>query len=169
MKNIDLTTTKKILILGDAGRGKSTLAKKLSEKLIIPMFSTDDYLSRLNATKSEKDSSIEKVKEIYKKDNWIVEGATTYLVQPGLPYADVILHLGFQTLFSQWKSVIKRNQHTKEKSFFDLVNFLIFLARKRYGIGYKSNRKKRREVLSPYKDKVVYITSFRQVDELLKE
>jgi len=34
---------KKIIIIGDAGRGKSTLASKLSKKLNTPHYSTDDY------------------------------------------------------------------------------------------------------------------------------
>jgi len=33
---------KKIIIIGDAGRGKSTLATKLAEKLGILHYSTDD-------------------------------------------------------------------------------------------------------------------------------
>lgn len=105
---------------------------------------------------------------MYKKDTWIVEGVTTYLVSPDLAYADIIIHLGFQNLFSQWKSIIQRNQKRKDANFFKLLSFLIFVAQKRYGIGYKSNRVKRKEVLDPYKNKVIYLKSFKEIDSFLE-
>jgi len=37
---------KKIIIIGDAGRGKSTLASKLSKKLNISYYSTDDFFMK---------------------------------------------------------------------------------------------------------------------------
>ena len=40
----------KILIAGDASRGKSTLAEKISKKLNIPFHSTDDFLYDIKYT-----------------------------------------------------------------------------------------------------------------------
>ncbi len=43
MANKDLGDIRRILIVGDSGRGKSTLAKSLSQKLNIKQYSTDDF------------------------------------------------------------------------------------------------------------------------------
>ena len=40
----------RILIIGDSGRGKTVLARKISEKLGIPAYSTDDYLYEMKFT-----------------------------------------------------------------------------------------------------------------------
>jgi len=48
---------KKILIVGDYGRGKTTLAQKLSRKLGIPYYSTDDfYWEKKFSKKQDKES-----------------------------------------------------------------------------------------------------------------
>jgi adenylate kinase family enzyme len=73
-------TLNKILIVGDAGRGKSTLAEKISKKLGIPHHSTDDFFYEVKFSKvRDRPESIEQIKEIFKKEKWIVEGTTKML------------------------------------------------------------------------------------------
>ena len=43
----------KIIIIGDAGRGKTTLASNLSKKLGIKHYSTDDFFYEIKFTKIE--------------------------------------------------------------------------------------------------------------------
>ena len=59
----------KIIIIGDAGRGKSTLASKLSEKLNIPCYSTDDYFYEVKFTKPrDRQEALSQISNIYKQD-----------------------------------------------------------------------------------------------------
>ena len=56
----------KILIVGDAGRGKSTLALNISKKLGIPHYSTDDFYYEVKFTKvRNRPESITKISEIF--------------------------------------------------------------------------------------------------------
>jgi adenylate kinase family enzyme len=72
----------KIIITGDAGRGKSTLAAKISEKLGIPHYSTDNFFYETKFTKIRyKKESIDLISKIYDQDKWIVEGTTEHLLQ----------------------------------------------------------------------------------------
>jgi len=57
---------KKILIVGDSGRGKSTFAKVLSQKLNIKQFSTDDFFWKVKySQEANKQTSIKKISKIY--------------------------------------------------------------------------------------------------------
>ena len=99
----------KILIVGDAGRGKSTLALNISKKLGIPHYSTDDFYYEVKFTKvRDRPESIAKISEIFKKEKWIVEGTTEYLLEPGLHSADKIIHLKYKNIPAQWLVLFKR-------------------------------------------------------------
>jgi adenylate kinase family enzyme len=65
----------RIFILGDSGRGKSTFARKLSEKIAIPYYSTDDFFWKTKFSEpSDRQKSIEDISRVYDGDSWIVEG-----------------------------------------------------------------------------------------------
>lgn len=100
---------KKIIIIGEAGRGKSTLAKKLSEKLNIPHFSTDDFYWETKFTiPRDKEKSLALVNEQYAKNEWIIEGTTQWLIEPALDDADMIIYLYFKNIWYQWFYISKR-------------------------------------------------------------
>ena len=62
----------KILIVGDAARGKSSLASKISAKLGISHYSTDDFLYEIKFTKvRDRKESIEKINEIFKNERYL--------------------------------------------------------------------------------------------------
>jgi adenylate kinase family enzyme len=102
---------KKILIMGDAGRGKTTFAEKLSEKLNIPKYSLDDFFWEVKFTKlrgAEKD--VEMARECFEKDEWIVEGGTRRMLILGIPKADKIFYLTYKNIFQQIWVLYKRNR-----------------------------------------------------------
>jgi adenylate kinase family enzyme len=80
----------RIIIVGDAGRGKSTFAKKLSKKLNIKHYCTDDffYIAKFSVI-NDKEKSVEQIAEVYKHDKWIMEGTTRRLIEGGLEKAEV--------------------------------------------------------------------------------
>ncbi len=108
----------KIIIIGDAGRGKTTLALKLSEKLGIKNYSTDDFYYEIKFTKPrDRKEAKDKISEIYKEDKWIVEGTTQWLLADGLSSSDIIIYLKYNNIFSQWLTLFKRHFKRKDESF----------------------------------------------------
>ena len=162
---------KRILVIGDAGRGKSTLAKNLCQKLNIPCYSMDDFSWIIKfSEKQDREKSIKNIKEqVYSKDTWIVEGTANYLIKPGLERADYIIHLGFQNVLSQWWMMIKCHQIRSDQTIFNLLKLQRHVFYKRHGLGYLKRNPKMLKLIEPYKDKVVFLYSFKEVDNFLKK
>ncbi|HEY9481176.1 MAG TPA: hypothetical protein VIR98_03025 [Candidatus Paceibacterota bacterium] len=162
--NQKLSTAKKILIIGDSGRGKSTFARRLTEKTGLPLHSTDDYFWKIKFTvPNDRQESIEKIERVYESDAWIVEGSTTHLIKPGLEKSDIILNLVFRNIFEQWWSLICRNWNRDNEKLF---SHLIYVARKRFGIG-NDKEKKKKELLKQYEQKIITIDSYKKLDQFL--
>lgn len=162
-----LKNARRILIIGDAGRGKSTFSVKIGKKLNLPVYSTDDYFWKEKYTiPNDRQKSIEDIKKIYSNEDWVVEGSSTHLFQHGLNRADIIIQLKFPGIFSQWWALIKRSRQRKNESFTQLIRFLIYITRKRYNIGYKKEIKNI-ELLKPFNNKIFIIKSHSDMDSLL--
>ena len=115
---------KKILIVGDSGRGKSTFAKVLSQKLNIKQFSTDDFFWKEKYTQAEdKKTSIKNISKIYNQESWIVEGATRSLIREGIEKSDQIICLVYPNLFSQFWTLLKRKLTRQEETWINLFSF----------------------------------------------
>jgi len=123
----------KILILGDAGRGKSTFADKLSKKISIPHYSTDDFYWKVKFTEAnDKEKSVEEISNIYKQNQWIMEGTTRRLIREGLEKADVIYLLQFNHIVQQYYFLIRHKFRRKHESFKDLWGLLKHVTYKKY-------------------------------------
>jgi len=159
---------RKIIIIGDAARGKSTLATRLSEKLNIPKYSTDDYYYEVKFSKPRgREEAIKTIAPVYQSDAWIVEGTTQWLLTPGLDSTDLIIHLRHNLILSQWFVLIKREFKRREATLVELLKLMIHVVYKKYRIGYKKDRPTHTEVLVPHKDKVVVLSSFKAIDDFL--
>ena len=159
----------RILILGDSGRGKTTLAQKLSKKLNIQSYSTDDFFWETKFSEMrDRKKSIEGIRKAYSEDKWIVEGATRHLINPGLKKANLIIYLAFRDVFSQWWALIKRNRTRKEESLSNLFKLLRHELYKRYGIGNEKKKPNLLELLEPFQKKLVVLTSFEEIEKFLK-
>lgn len=159
---------KKIIILGDAGRGKTTFARKLSEKLNLPFHSTDDYFYEVKFTKRrDKQESIDLISKNFLHDRWIVEGTTRHLLEPGLHLADLIIHLRHTNIFSQWYVIFKRSLTRKHESILDTLSLMKHVFYKRYQLGNKRGTTTHKQLITPYKDRVITLSSFKQIDDFL--
>jgi adenylate kinase family enzyme len=158
----------RIIIIGDAGRGKSTLASKLSVKLDIPHHSTDDYFYEIKFSKiRDRQEALKQITEVFKKDKWIIEGTTIWLLEPGIGSAYIIIYLQYKNIWSQWLSIIKRHFARKDnlKGTLALMRHVFY---KRYGLGYKKGKMTHKEFIEPYKDKVITLSSFKDIDNFIK-
>ena len=158
---------KKIIIIGDQGRGKTTLAKKLSEVLNIESHSTDDYYYVVKFTETrDKQESIRSISKNYNKGEWVVEGSTIHLLEPGFEKADVIIYLKHNNIIYQWWILIKRSFGRKDETWKGIYRLLKHVYYKKQGL-YKG-KPSYEEIIEPYRNKVVELSSFKQIQNFIK-
>jgi adenylate kinase family enzyme len=170
------TTHKRILIIGDAGRGKTTFGKKLSEKTRIPHFSTDDfYWEKKFTVERSKDLAAQMINDnvYFKLDSWVVDGTTKSLIKEGLEKSDIIYLLIHKNILSQYLILIKRylkrrNSEKEKESFIDMLGMLKHVTKKRYSRNYSSHMSHLMNLLEPYKGKVVELSSFKAIERELR-
>ncbi len=169
----DLLLTKKhILIVGDSGRGKTNLAHKISKINGITVYEIDDVYWKVKFTQAEdSNTTLEKMKEIYNKEEWIVEGSSDRLSEIGFGQADLIIHLYFRNFLMQIFIILRRyfrriNKHPETiKSVLVLLRFNFY---KRYKFGYKRHDMHLTERLMPYKSKTITLKSFKEINNFIK-
>jgi adenylate kinase family enzyme len=160
---------KKILIIGDAGRGKTTFAEKLSQKLNIPVYSTDDFYWEVKFTKPRgKELDMEKAREVFVKDEWIVEGGTRRMLKLGLEDADQIFYLVHNSLWEQMKILYKRNRVRKNENLKNVLYLMYYQFMKKHKLGKHKNLESFDDMLKPFKDKVIELDSFEKINEYLE-
>jgi hypothetical protein len=161
-------TLNKILIVGDACRGKSTLASKISAKLGIQNYSTDDFYFAVKFTKiRDREEGIESIKKIFQNERWIIEGTTRHLIEPGLHSSDIIIHLKYKNVPTQWMILINRYLHRDNETIGDLYKLMRHVLYKKYHLGYRKGKLTPIEIIEPYKHKVITLSSFKEIDDFL--
>jgi adenylate kinase family enzyme len=156
----------KILVIGEAGRGKTTLATKLSIKLGIPVFSTDDfYWAQKFSIPADKVVSVEKIQQVYAGETWIVEGTTAHLLVPGFELADKIIYIGFNTVWSQWRALIRRSFGRPGENWWQLAKLMKHVLYKRRNW---AGRMSLLTQLEPYFAKTLVCNEAQSTDEDLR-
>lgn len=100
----------KIYIIGSVGSGKTTLARKVSAKLQVPHFETDNFVwSRHPAgdRRNEIDLRDQLLQDAIGLDEWVIEGVHIDWTDPGLQEADQIIFLDLPSQKRVWR-IIKR-------------------------------------------------------------
>lgn len=90
----------KILVTGNAGSGKSTLSKKLEEKLKIKVYSLDKIVWQQKWKKTVDNKKKELIKELTNKDTWIINGVSSDVFNE----ADTIIFLDFPRKICYWRA-----------------------------------------------------------------
>lgn len=159
---------RKIIITGDSGRGKSTLASNLSKKLNIKHYSTDDFLWKKKYSEMEdKKLAEDNIGKVYKEDEWIVEGGSMRMLKTSLESADVIVYLGFNNILMQYLVLFRRSLKRKNeniKTFYELIRHITY---KRFKLGYKKGEPTMLETLEPHKHKTIELYSYKEIEIFL--
>lgn len=166
---------RKILVVGDAGRGKTTFASSLAKKIGIPHFSTDDfYFEKKFSIPREKSLAIEKIQsEVYSSlDSWVVDGTTKHLIKGGLEKSDTIYLLVFDNIIHQYLSIIHRSFKRRRgdgprESLSETFGMLKHVTKKRYDTSYSSHMSHLHKLLDPYKNKIIKVNSFKKLNDIL--
>lgn len=161
---------KKILILGDAGRGKTTFAEKLSKKTGIQHYSTDDFFWKVKFSEAnDKEKSVQEISKVYSQNQWIVDGTTRRLIVEGLEKADVIYFLKFNNILYQYYFLILRSLKRKNEKFIDLWRLLKHVTYKKYKKGYANHNESLNDLLEPYKEKVIQLNSMKDINDCFEK
>jgi adenylate kinase family enzyme len=84
----------KVIILGNAGAGKSTLARKLIARHPAARLSLDEVAFQGGAERRPLQDSVEAVRRwISEQDSWIIEGCYADILEPVLACADELIFL----------------------------------------------------------------------------
>ena len=84
----------KVLLLGNAGAGKSTLARKLMEKQAATRLSLDEVAFGEGTVRRPLQESIDEVKHfIANHENWIIEGCYGDIIEPILAACEELIFL----------------------------------------------------------------------------
>lgn len=115
---------KRIWILGRTASGKTTLANKISEKLKIPLYSTDDIVYKKKWSERNSESiRIKKSEAISKKSSWIIEGAHSKdWINSSIKRADLIIFLDMNR-FRLFPRIVRRQKMRKKNSEVDVDFF----------------------------------------------
>lgn len=107
---------KRVLILGCPGSGKSTLSKKLGEKLDLPVVHLDKLNWRegwVNVSREEFDRLLA---EELRKEAWIIDGNYSRTIPERLERCDMAIFLDFPRALCLWgvfKRVLKGHGRTR--------------------------------------------------------
>ena len=96
-----------ITLTGNLGSGKSTLGKKFSKILNIPVYHLDNIYWKPNWVNISKEEFDEKLNELLSLDEYIIEGNYNRTLDLRLEKCDLAIFLDFNR-FTCLVSVIKR-------------------------------------------------------------
>lgn len=100
---------KKIYIIGPVGSGKTTLAKKLSDKLSIRVYELDKVIwdddnGNIRRSVEERDKLFNK---IIKKDSWIIEAVGRTCFVEGISKADIVYYINLNPVVIYKRCILR--------------------------------------------------------------
>lgn len=88
-----MSNLKKIVIIGNAGSGKSFLAQQLHTILQLPVYHLDHYFWKPNWTYPDPDEYKKIHDQLCDQDEWIIEGMQLKLLEYRIQKADLVIFL----------------------------------------------------------------------------
>ncbi len=162
----------KIHIIGCSGSGKSYLARHLSENYQIPHFDLDDLQWDNHAgqygIKMPKEKRSALLQGILQRNDWIIEGVYYKWVQKSFQDADIIYILEISPLIYKFR-ILRRFLKRKlglEKGKRETLRSVLGLIRWTDEF-QKIDMPRIQEILMPYEQKVQYLRSKKDINNLL--
>ncbi|MCP4567053.1 MAG: AAA family ATPase [FCB group bacterium] len=94
---------KRILIIGNPGAGKSTLAMQLGLIMNLPVIHLDKYFWQKGWVAMESEKWRDNVREMVSRKEWIIDGNFDGSLDVRLPRADAVIFLDFPTHVCLWR------------------------------------------------------------------
>ncbi|WP_205207638.1 DNA topology modulation protein FlaR [Bacillus sp. P14.5] len=161
----------KINMIGSVGSGKSTLGRRISSEMGIPLYELDNVVWQRNESGDIRNSPEVRDKEfnrIIKQKDWIIEGVHHTWTTNGFREADIIIYLDTPVMVRNWR-ILKR--FTVQKLGFEKGNYkqTWSMLRKMYQWNYQFEKVSKPEImniLKPHGDKLKIITDNRSIKEI---
>lgn len=93
---------KRILIIGNAGSGKTTFAKKLAQKTGLPLVHLDKIFWSGNWEHIARDEFDSILQEELEKSEWIIDGNYNRTLPHRLKYCDTVFYFDIPTIVCLW-------------------------------------------------------------------
>lgn len=170
----------KITIIGPSSSGKTTLSRKISNHFNIPRLEIDrlwfEYgghklsLSK-NSTEEQKESVRVRISAaienfLSQNDNWVIDG-TYSKIQPLIAdQADTFIYIErplYRRIFSHLKRVLKNDNRHPETTIWEDIKFTKEIVKR----CNKEEKRKFKKLCDSYKNKLIVLKSFKQIDEYL--
>jgi adenylate kinase family enzyme len=94
----------RVMVTGNAGSGKTTLASSLATSLDLPFHSLDALVWRERWQKPSQHEKDEQIAALVTADKWVIDGVSDHVMQA----ADVVVFLDVPRRVSAWR-VARRN------------------------------------------------------------
>jgi adenylate kinase family enzyme len=94
---------RRVVILGIPGAGKSTFARRLGEKLDLPVYHLDRYFWHPGWKASSQEQFGETLLELLERDKWILDGSYRRTIPLRLAYADTAINLDVPRRIAIWR------------------------------------------------------------------
>lgn len=88
---------KKVIIIGSPGAGKSFFSQKLKNITNLPLYHLDMLYHKKDGTHISKEELEEKLKDIFKEEEWIIDGNYQRTLELRLKECDTVFLLDFPT------------------------------------------------------------------------
>lgn len=104
-----IRNARRILVIGCAGAGKSTLSRSLSTRLGLPYIPMDREFFWLPGWKLRDRAEIKRmITDAVARDRWIIDGTSPGTLHVRLPRADMVIWLRIPRLMCLWRIVKRR-------------------------------------------------------------
>jgi adenylate kinase family enzyme len=98
---------KRVLVIGSGGAGKSTFARRLAERLGLPVIHLDRVYWRAGWVEPPKDEWRRTVEELCAGDSWVMDGNYSGTLDVRLAACDTVIFLDLPRVLCTWR-VMKR-------------------------------------------------------------
>lgn len=159
----------KILIIGSVASGKTSLARKLENKLNIKYFEIDSIvhndIKKIKRTNEEQKEIIDRINNDNKE--WIIEGTLRKNLDYLLDYADKIIYLNIDVK-TRKRRIIKR--FIKQRLKLERCNYnpdieMLKLMYK-WTNEFEKNKSKFENKIEKYSDKLIKITNGKEIEKI---
>jgi len=107
---------KRILIIGNAGSGKTTFAIKLAKKTALPLIHLDKIYWKGNWEHLDRAEFDEILQKELNRESWIIDGNFNRTIPHRLKYCDTVFYFDIPTILCLWgvtKRIIKNYGKTR--------------------------------------------------------
>lgn len=98
---------KRVTIIGGGGAGKSTFARKLGEKIGVPVYHLDSLFWNPGWIETPKDQWDDRLKDLVNEDTWITDGNFGRTLEIRVQKSDTVIFLDMPTHLRMYR-ILKR-------------------------------------------------------------